>query len=320
LLRSHHDGGIHVFKEAGSSTESVWVRGNIAINPGNSVSSYLVGSVDPAKDGFPEQIVIDGNVAHQVGMNSPALRIESAKRLLVTSNLLRNLGITSGSVGVVQIRGSGETAGTANYSDQLEFRNNVLLGTLNGGAAVTAFATSSALDTSSVRMAFVENLINVTNNVFLRSTTIVNPNIVVLEQPDTGLGIYGRGSVQGHSWPLLQAKKPAHVSPVLLTDDQNDFWPSDVPCCSSFLRLRTDGRRTITGLANGTQGRVLFLENSGSHEVVLANDSRRSAAPNRIITSTGGVIALAPNDAVIVFYDTASSRWRLFDLPLRAAR
>jgi hypothetical protein len=311
IVALHGDGGIYIFKEAGSATRNIVVRGNIAIHPSNTVSSYIVGSINPANDGFPENIRIDGNVGYQIGVNSPVLRIENAKRLLVADNLFQNLGVTAGSIGIVQIRGTGEGAGTAQFSDEFEFRNNLLSGTLNGGAAVAAFASLGAQDTSAVRMTFAGNDVKVPGDAFLREMRITNPNIAVFDRSDKGLGVYTRRSERGQGVAVNGIQKPVQVALAQITHDQNNYSPSTI---SSFLRVTTDAPRMITGVADGANRRILFLVNSGSNELALANDDQRSDARNRIITGTGVAVTLRSNGTAILVYDMTDSRWHVLNL------
>ena len=97
------------------------------------------------------------------------------------------------------------------------------------------------------------------------------------------------------------------ISPPQITADQNDYTPANL-ATSSTLRLTTDATRNITGLAGGADGRILLLHNVGSFNVVLVDSSASSSAANRFAISAD--ITIAPDQSVLLQYDSTSSRWR----------
>lgn len=70
---------------------------------------------------------------------------------------------------------------------------------------------------------------------------------------------------------------------------------------------------SITGIANGLQGRLLTIINVGNDPFTLKNQNVNSAAANRIITGTGADVTLAVDDTAILWYDSTTSRWRLIN-------
>ena len=99
----------------------------------------------------------------------------------------------------------------------------------------------------------------------------------------------------------------ADISPAQITANQNDYNPTDLTTAST-LRLSTDASRNITGIAGGSDGRLLLIHNIGSFNVVLVNASSLSADVNRFALS--GDLTLGPSQGVILQYDSTSSRWR----------
>jgi len=103
---------------------------------------------------------------------------------------------------------------------------------------------------------------------------------------------------------------PEVLSPAQITADQNDYAPSGWST-SEIVRLDSDASRNITGLA-ATADRVLKkLINVGSFNIVLGDEDVGSAAANRITVSGGVNLTMQPDDAVDVFYDSTSARWRV---------
>jgi hypothetical protein len=62
----------------------------------------------------------------------------------------------------------------------------------------------------------------------------------------------------------------------------------------------------ITGLTNGTDGRLVFIANVGTEAFTLAGESASSTAANRIATDSA---AIGPGSGTILFYSGGTSRW-----------
>lgn len=96
------------------------------------------------------------------------------------------------------------------------------------------------------------------------------------------------------------------TTPAQITSDQNDYYFT-----GSFLRLSTDASRTITGFANGSDGRQLVAVNVGANDLILGDEDAGSSAINRIITGHGVSITLDPDASAHLWYDLTSARWRV---------
>jgi len=107
------------------------------------------------------------------------------------------------------------------------------------------------------------------------------------------------------------------LSPAQITSNQNDYSTSDSTSSNGngipvgVLRLSSDASRDITGFSGGSDGRRLLLINVGSNAIVLKHQNGSSVAANRIITRTGGDLSLAADDAVQLYYDSTTQRWRV---------
>jgi len=95
------------------------------------------------------------------------------------------------------------------------------------------------------------------------------------------------------------------ISPSQITADQNDYNPSGLSTAGA-LRIHSDARRTITGIAGGTDGRELTLHNVGEYPIVIAFQSSGSTAANRF--AFGHV--LSGEHSMKVAYDVTTGRWR----------
>lgn len=104
----------------------------------------------------------------------------------------------------------------------------------------------------------------------------------------------------------------AVISPAQFTADQNDLNPTGWSTATT-IRISTDAARNITGLAGGATGRFAILENVGSNNAVLKNESSGSSASNRF--ALGADITIPPSQAALLHYDATSSRWRAIAWP-----
>jgi hypothetical protein len=69
--------------------------------------------------------------------------------------------------------------------------------------------------------------------------------------------------------------------------------------------------QTITGIAGGTDGRMITLVNAASQAATIANNSGSSVAANRITTGTGSNVTLAAGASINLVYDSSASLWRI---------
>lgn len=100
------------------------------------------------------------------------------------------------------------------------------------------------------------------------------------------------------------------LSPAQITANQNDYNPTGL-ADASVLRLSTDASWNITSIAGGADGRVLLILNIGSNNIVLKDDDGSTGtAANRFALS--GDVTLGGDQGAIVWYDSTSSRWRIF--------
>jgi len=97
------------------------------------------------------------------------------------------------------------------------------------------------------------------------------------------------------------------ISPAQITSNQNDYAPTSFATCS-VIRISTDASRDITGLAGGSDGRLIYIYNAGSQNAVLKNASVSSAAANRF--AFGADLTLTPNQGASLIYDAATALWR----------
>lgn len=98
------------------------------------------------------------------------------------------------------------------------------------------------------------------------------------------------------------------ASPSQLTSNVDDYAPTGF-ATAAVLRLQSDVPRTITGLAGGAAGRMVWLTNVGAQTLSLATESASSAAANRFAFGASS-FDLVAGGSISIWYDTTSSRWR----------
>lgn len=101
------------------------------------------------------------------------------------------------------------------------------------------------------------------------------------------------------------------LTPTALTGNVNDYSPTNL---GSSFAIRIDGGasdRNITGLATGSDGRLVMIINIGSTNTLTLKDaSSSSTAANRFLF--GADVVLGINQSVTLRYDGTTSRWRPF--------
>ncbi|MBX3519031.1 MAG: DUF2793 domain-containing protein [Xanthobacteraceae bacterium] len=102
------------------------------------------------------------------------------------------------------------------------------------------------------------------------------------------------------------------ISPPEIGADQNDYAPSGL-AGASVLRLSADASRALTGLAGGTAGRVVIVQNIGGNALQLRDENAASSAANRFALGTD--ITLGANQCALLQYDDGASRWRAVAAP-----
>lgn len=100
------------------------------------------------------------------------------------------------------------------------------------------------------------------------------------------------------------------LTPAQITATQNDYAPTG-NATNTTWRLTSDISRPITGIAGGTQGRILKLINSNAlgstFNITLAAQNTGSSAVNRILSATD--IVLRPGQEITLTYNTTDNRW-----------
>lgn len=76
-------------------------------------------------------------------------------------------------------------------------------------------------------------------------------------------------------------------------------------------RFTSASGTTITGFANGSNGKLLYIHNASVSSINIANASASSLEGNRILTGNSKDLTLKPETSIALQYDATTSRWRI---------
>lgn len=83
---------------------------------------------------------------------------------------------------------------------------------------------------------------------------------------------------------------------------------NDVSVSNSTVVFSPSGTLTVTGFSGGTEGKVLYVLNSGNADLVLSNANVGSSSANRLTTGSGSDVTVKAGSGVVLQYN---SFWRL---------
>jgi hypothetical protein len=99
------------------------------------------------------------------------------------------------------------------------------------------------------------------------------------------------------------------LSPTSLAANQNDYNPTGL-ATAAIIRQDASADVRITGLAGGSTGRLMTIENiAATSKITISASDTGSAAANRFLID--GDMAVLPGQSAQFWYDAVSSRWRL---------
>ena len=105
----------------------------------------------------------------------------------------------------------------------------------------------------------------------------------------------------------------ADISPAQITASQNNYDPTGLST-ATVLRLSADTSGwQITGLAGGSDGRIIVIMNIGTTQFVLVDQSGSSSAANQFVlpTTLNAAHPINPKESVILMYDSTVSKWKV---------
>lgn len=112
---------------------------------------------------------------------------------------------------------------------------------------------------------------------------------------------YSSTDLSGAYWPLEVVQTSS------ATGTQNNF---TINTTTQFCAA-SGAAPVFTGLTGGRTGRSLVIHNVGSGTLTFNHQDSNSTAANRIITPSSAAFTIAAGQTALLFYDGASSRWRV---------
>lgn len=102
------------------------------------------------------------------------------------------------------------------------------------------------------------------------------------------------------------------ITPPQITSTQNNYNPTGLSTAGIMLISADNGFRQITGITAPSTAKNLTVVNVGSHSILFPRESTSSSAANRIRMNRDFV--LLPGKTMILFYDTAATKWRILSI------
>lgn len=178
------DGSIEVVPDTSLPSRSVVVADNLIYNP-HAPAAIWVG--EDSGNFVCEQVEVRGNTIRvAAGVDVAVIRVRPSKHVTVAGNSISFASATT-EVWAIEVPGLLETAGTALYTDDVNIEDNVISGSISGGAiiCVRIGATAAA---SGIRMRIRNNSKpGVAGNLFSAGANISDANIFISQMATTGL-------------------------------------------------------------------------------------------------------------------------------------
>jgi hypothetical protein len=295
LVLDSNDGGIEIETDntAPIGCRNIVVDANIIRN----VSGWYpmtVGTAAPATDGFCQGVIISSNAVYQDntatnGFGGSIVFIYSGKQVYIDSNRINLLNAAT-TQSIVQIRGIQETSGTALYTDDIQFRNNFINVTTNGGSAY-GYEFYNTAATSGINATFSNNQLTGTVGTFLFDLTQTDPNIKLL-----GNTVSGTNFVTSLIKPLDMGPMQA-TSIVPVTAGGGDVGATLLPWANLWLGTAATNNFKFQPAATAA-ARIVQIADPGATSGLLLGGTNLTfspTAPTIAGAGCGGTVAAIQN-------------------------
>ena len=213
-----------------------------------------------------------------------------------------------------QIGGGNATVASATTTDLCSRAESAL--TISGTTTITGFGPNC--QPGEIKALTFSGALILTHN----ATSLILPTgaNVTTAAGDTALAlylgggnwrviVYARASGQALSTSATFGGAVSFQGPISITlgTSTNNWAPAGFSGANR-IRLTCSSAISVTGMAGGSDGRRIVIDNVGSNNCTLTANDSASTAANRFLF-TGGYI-LTPGQSVDLIYDGSSSGWR----------
>jgi hypothetical protein len=196
---------------------------------------------------------------------------------------------------------------TANYTDT--GKKTQFFGTMIGGSVVNTYSAFTGLDSSNASETF-----NFKNNATFAHVASKLVDVELLNTTDTSDAL--TAGTQGTTGLALNIKNSFAVKAG--TNYSTVGVTSDVVFSNhSYIRTTGATAQTITGIANGVNGKKLTLYNTASTPLTIKHLDTNSTAANRIKNPTATDFLVTTGRSVDLIYDSGASNWIVQNDPMQ---
>ncbi len=306
------------------------VSSNAIFNGGNAFGSTIsIGSTDAqtvnlitsGATALSLNTAGNGTLTGDLTVNGSDVLSPAATALRVTTGTTGALTLDSGTTGAVNL-GTGASAKTitiGNTTGATAVNINAGSGgialagntTISGTNTFTTGTGTTTINSTTITLAGSSTVLNMTGTGTLGLNTTTNRAIT------TGTGLFTTGGSATVNGDFAAAGNVANLAGAdyPTTGVQNDVNLG----AGAFFRYTGASTATFTGLAGGTNGRILRIINTSASNLIISNQGAGSLAANRIITGQGADLTVLPDVSVAFQYDATALRWHLVSFPFNPA-
>jgi hypothetical protein len=197
--------------------------------------------------------------------------------------------------------------------------------TVSGGSVATPAATSFSLTSGTTGAVTLDSgttgAVNLGTGSNAKTVTIGNTTgatAVAIKSGSGGIALTGNTSLVGAS-SFTSGTGGVDVLGNFANSRGTDYTASgaqnDVNLGAGALFIYTGAGVTITGLAGGTDGRIVRIMNDSSSDLTVTDQDAASSPANRIVTTNGISNVIGPDGTIGFQYDASASRWRVITIP-----
>lgn len=320
---NEHDPGTSSVIYTPSSNQTVKIRSMAALGSADLRFGYSTASIvqigSNATSGIPMNYLTNAiasgsldNAGYTQTWNWNSLGsnnglVLNSSDTTTTGNLFSITNASTGAVanGLARFNFSGAHTGSGFQVDDATATGTAMA--LNANS----LTSGTGLSINSAATGFIGTLVNV----YLGSNSVTNTGTLMsLSTAGTSNAVTGlKINVIGSGLALDVSGSVAYRSGTDYTGvgTQNDV---SLLGSSSNYRLDPASALTLNGIAGGTGGKMLILNNVSTTTVTIENQAAASAAANRIITGSGSNIILASDQSATLLYDATTARWRVISV------